>query len=58
MKKINYLIRGESELVLLKILDNFDNQKKLKNTSEDLDKIDGISFIKEKNLFKIKNKIL
>ena len=54
MKKINYLIRGESELVLLKILDNFDNQKKLKNTSEDLDKIDGISFIKEKKF--IQNK--
>ena len=54
MKKIDYLIGGESELVLLKILNNFDNQKKLKNTSEDLNKIDGISYIKEKKF--IQNK--
>ena len=32
MKKINYLIGGESELVLLEILNNFDNEKKLINT--------------------------
>ena len=43
MKKINYLIGGESELVLLEILNNFDNEKKLINTSVDLESIDGIS---------------
>ncbi len=54
MKKINYLIGGESELVLLEILNNFDNEKKLINTSVDLESIDGISYIKE-NKF-IRNK--
>ena len=48
MEKINFLIGGESELVLLEILNNFDNQKKLKNTSVNLDNIDGVSYIKDK----------
>ena len=46
MEKINYLIGGESELVLLEILNSFDKKKSL-NASVDLESIDGISFIKE-----------
>ncbi len=54
MKKINYLISGESELVLLEVLNNYDNQKSLKNNTDDLENIDGISYIKEKKF--IQNK--
>jgi anaerobic magnesium-protoporphyrin IX monomethyl ester cyclase len=55
MPKINYLIRGESELVLLEILNNFDN----KNNSDGLKNIDGICFIKNKKFFQNnKQKIL
>jgi anaerobic magnesium-protoporphyrin IX monomethyl ester cyclase len=55
MPKINYLIRGESELVLLEILNNFDN----KNNSNGLKNIDGICFIKNKKFFQNnKQKIL
>jgi anaerobic magnesium-protoporphyrin IX monomethyl ester cyclase len=54
MDKINYLIGGESELVLLEVLKNFDDQKKLKNKTEDLEKIDGISYIKDKKFFQNK----
>jgi radical SAM superfamily enzyme YgiQ (UPF0313 family) len=45
MPKINYLISGESELVLLEILNNFrSNSKELKDT-------DGICYIKNNNFF-------
>ena len=54
MQRINYLISGESELVLLEILKNFDNQKELKNTNEDIENIDGISYIKEEKFFQNK----
>ncbi|MDC0240712.1 radical SAM protein [Candidatus Pelagibacter sp.] len=54
MDKINYLIRGESELVLLEALNNFDDQVKLKNNTEDLEKIDGISYIKNKKFYQNK----
>jgi hypothetical protein len=47
MSKINYLIRGESELVLLEILNNFDKG----NNSEYLKNIEGICFIENKNFF-------
>ena len=50
MPKINYLIRGESELVLLEILNNFDNN----NNSDGLKNVDGICFIKNKNFFQNK----
>ena len=59
MPKINYLIGGESELVLLEILNNFDDQKKLKNNKTDLDNIYGLSYInKEKFLQNKKQKII
>lgn len=46
MPKINYLISGESELVLLEILNNFrSNSKELKDT-------DGICYIKNNNFFR------
>jgi anaerobic magnesium-protoporphyrin IX monomethyl ester cyclase len=51
MPKINYLIRGESELVLLEILNKFDNKKNFKNYSKDLKNTNGISFIENKNFF-------
>jgi radical SAM superfamily enzyme YgiQ (UPF0313 family) len=54
MPKINYLIGGESELVLLEILNNFDDQKNLKNKTEYLDNINGISYIKKKKFFRNK----
>ena len=54
MQRINYLISGESELVLLEILKNFDNQKELKNINEDIENIDGISYIKEEKFFQNK----
>ena len=54
MEKINYLIGGESEFVLLKILNNFDDQIKLKNSLEDIENINGISYIKEKKFFQNK----
>ena len=45
MPKIDYLISGESELVLLEILNNFrSNSKELKDT-------DGICYIKNNNFF-------
>ncbi len=45
MPKINYLISGESELVLLEILNNFrSNSKELKDT-------DGICYIENNNFF-------
>lgn len=45
MPKINYLISGESELVLLEILNNFkNNTKKLKD-------IDGVCYIENNNFF-------
>jgi anaerobic magnesium-protoporphyrin IX monomethyl ester cyclase len=47
MPKINYLIRGESELVLLEILNNFDKG----NNSEYLKNIEGICFIENKIFF-------
>jgi len=47
MRKINYLIGGESELVLLEILNNFDEEKEPKNISLNLESIDGISYLKE-----------
>jgi len=50
MPKINYLISGESELVLLEILNNFrSNSKELKDT-------DGICYIKNNNFFQNNNK--
>jgi len=59
MPKINYLIRGETELVLLEILNKFDNKKNFKNYSKDLKNIDGISFIENKNFFQAnKQKII
>ena len=45
MSKINYLIGGESELVLLELLNNFDNQKELKNSTFDFNHVDGISYV-------------
>ena len=54
MQRINYLISGESELVLLEILKNFDNQKELKNTNEYIENIDGISYIREEKFFQNK----
>jgi radical SAM superfamily enzyme YgiQ (UPF0313 family) len=51
MPKINYLIRGESELVLLEILNNFDNNKSFENKSKDLKNTNGICFIENKNFF-------
>ncbi len=48
MNKINYLIGGESEMVLLEILNNFDKQKTKKNNFGELKDINGISYIKEK----------
>ena len=54
MPKINYLIGGESELVLLEILNNFENQKKIKNNKIDFNNIDGISYINKKKFFQNK----
>tara|TARA_B100001057_G_C22832043_1_gene943765 strand:- start:812 stop:2287 length:1476 start_codon:yes stop_codon:yes gene_type:complete len=54
MPKINYLIGGESELVLLEILNNFDNRKIKKDDPKKLENIDGISYLKEKKF--IQNK--
>ena len=54
MPKIKYLIGGESELVLLEILNNFNDQKNLKNTVVELDDINGISYFKNKKF--IQNK--
>jgi len=54
MPKIKYLIGGESELVLLEILNNFNDQKNLKNTVVELDDINGISYLKNKKF--IQNK--
>ncbi len=54
MEKIDYLIRGESELVLLEILNNFEKQKKSKITLGNFENIDGISYIKEKKFFQNK----
>jgi radical SAM superfamily enzyme YgiQ (UPF0313 family) len=54
MSKINYLIGGESELVLLELLNNFDNQKELKNSTFDFNHVDGISYVKDKNFFQNK----
>jgi anaerobic magnesium-protoporphyrin IX monomethyl ester cyclase len=51
MPKINYLIRGESELVLLEVLNKFDNKKNFKDNNEVLKTIDGICFIENKNFF-------
>ena len=47
----------ESELVLLEILNNFDNQKK-KIATGNFENINGVSYIKEKKFFKIQNKKL
>ena len=54
MNKIDYLISGESELVLLEVLNNFDDEKKLKNAAKSIEVIDGLSFIKNKKF--IRNK--
>ena len=57
MEKIDYLIGGESELVLLEILNNFDNQKK-KIATGNFENINGVSYIKEKNFSNTKQKII
>ena len=54
MPKIKYVIGGESELVMLEILNNFNNQKKIKNSTIELDRIEGISYVKDKKF--IQNK--
>lgn len=46
MPKINYLIRGESELVLLEILNKYDN-----SNFEVLKNINGICFIEKRKFF-------
>ena len=59
MSKIDYLIGGESELVLLEVLNNFDNERKLKNSTKSIDSINGLSFIKnEKFVQNKKQKII
>ena len=58
MNKINYLIRGESELVLLEALNNYDDCVKLKNNTEDLKKLTEFLILKIKNFIKIKQKII
>ena len=57
MEKIDYLIGGESELVLLEILNNFDNQKK-KIATGNFENINGVSYIKEKIFQNTKQKII
>jgi anaerobic magnesium-protoporphyrin IX monomethyl ester cyclase len=54
MPKINYLIRGESELVLLEILNKFDDKKVSNDYYKDLKNIDGISYIENKKFFQNK----
>ena len=54
MEKIDYLIGGESELVLLEILNNFEKQKKSKITLGNFENINGVSYIKEKKFFQNK----
>ena len=59
MSKIDYLIGGESELVLLEVLNNFDNERKLKNSTKSIESINGLSFIKnEKFVQNKKQKII
>lgn len=47
MDKIDFLIGGESEMVLLEILNNFDKQKVKKNNFGELENINGVSYLKE-----------
>jgi radical SAM superfamily enzyme YgiQ (UPF0313 family) len=54
MKKIDYLIGGESELVLLEILNSFEIKKNLNKPFEILENIDGISYIREKKFYQNK----
>jgi radical SAM superfamily enzyme YgiQ (UPF0313 family) len=54
MKKIDYLIGGESELIVLEILNNFEIKKKLNKPLKILENIDGISYIKEKKFYQNK----
>ena len=54
MKKIDYLIGGESELILLEILNNFEIKKKLNKPLKILENVDGISYIKEKKFYQNK----
>lgn len=51
MSKIDYLIRGESELVLLEILNNFDREKNIEDKKKSIEKVKGISFMKKNNFF-------
>lgn len=51
MSKIDYLIRGESELVLLEILNIFDKEKNIKDKKKSIEKVKGISFMKNDNFF-------
>ena len=54
MKRINYLIGGESEIVLLEILNFFDKKKSISNIHKFIKNTNGISYIDGDKFFKNK----